>query len=96
MQPTAETEKASTEVPPPLPGAKADEVRTLMPALAALVILVTLGLGLIFFAWWGARYARRRMGKPLGPSHPMTDAWYSKPLAEPPPPESDQESEMGS
>ncbi len=97
MSATDSVENGTTSAEP-LPGAaKPVEARTLMPAMAALAIVVTLGLGIIFVAWWGARYTRRRMGKSLGPSHPLTDEWYSKPLADrPPPPANDQESEMGS
>jgi hypothetical protein len=98
MKPDAATDSGTTVAPPPATATKIDEARSLMPALAALVIMVTLGLGMIFLAWWGARYARRRMGGPLGPSHPLTDEWYSKPLTDRPPPASDhnEESEMGS
>jgi hypothetical protein len=68
----------------------------LVPALAGVAIVLVLGLGIVFLAWWGARYVRRRMGGPLGPSRLLTDEWYSKPLDVRPPPANDEESQMGS
>ncbi len=69
----------------------------MVPAMGGLVLLA---ITLVFMTWWGARIVRRRIRQPLGPSHPLTDEWYSKPLAtRPPPPQppaDDSESTMGS
>ncbi len=72
------------------------DVRPLLPALAGGLLVLLLGLGLIFLAWWGARFARRRLGGRLGPSRPLADEWYSKPLGQRPPPVDQGDSEMGS
>lgn len=59
------------------------DARALIPAFCGLVLL---GLALVFLAWWGARIVRRQIRQARGPTQPLADAWYSKPLATRPPP----------
>ena len=87
---------AATQAPPPAAKTRPADVRPLVPALAGGLLVLLLGLGLIFLAWWGARFARRRLGGRLGPSRPLADEWYSKPLGQRPPPVEQGDSEMGS
>ena len=76
---------------------KPANTRPMLAFLAGVTLVLILGFLMILLVRWGARFTRRRIGKPLGPSHPLTDEWYSKPLGEPPPPKRDEgPSQMGS
>ena len=54
--------------------------------LAALAVVVLLGLGLILFAWWAARAMRRYLDRSAAPVRsgvgrgPRDDDWATKPL----------------
>lgn len=81
-------EGESTSAPPqqrPIAPKKLDG-RTRARAMAALAGLVILGLGMLSFAWLGARMTRRYMKggekKQKRPVDPIfTDDWASKPLS---------------
>ena len=82
MLPAARIESSTAQAQPP-PKARADQVRALVPAMAGLIMLA---IALLVLAWLGARIVRRRIRKPLKPTHPVADEWYSKPLNRPLPP----------
>ena len=91
------SESTQTAVPAGGGHPKPANARPLVAYLAGLTLVLMLGLGLVLLARWAARFTRRRMGPRLGPSHPRTDEWYSKPLGERPPAKPDDgESQMGS
>ncbi|HVX14800.1 MAG TPA: hypothetical protein VHC22_26660 [Pirellulales bacterium] len=56
-------------------------------AIAALLGLVVLGLGMVLMILLGGWAVKRRIRQRSGPSQPPDDTWYRKPL-EPPSPDS--------
>jgi len=62
------------------------EPKDRVKVLAALAAIIVLGLGLILFAWWGARVTRRYMNSATSASRRKRtttvreDDWATKPL----------------